>query len=68
MIFKRGKTCALSGDPLLDRVIKYARAAPLNYKPLQPKEIGGRYLGAALSRYDKENAQKILVVPGTSGY
>ena len=42
MIIKRGETYRLSGDPLLDRVLKCARTAPLNYKPPQPKEIGGR--------------------------
>jgi hypothetical protein len=60
MIFKRGETYTLSGDPLLDRVLKCARTAPLNYKPPHPKEIGWRYLDAASARCDYKNTQKKL--------
>ena len=44
LILKKGLGYSLSGDVLLDRVIKCARLSPASYKAPHPAEIGGRYL------------------------
>ena len=41
VIFELGETYILFDDLLLDRVIKCARAAPLNYKPPQLRKLAG---------------------------
>ena len=58
-ILKKGLPYSLSNDPLLERVIKAARTAPQNFKPPQPKEIGGRYLDVSSARYERKNAHII---------
>ena len=44
IILKKGLCHSLSGDPLLNRVLKCARLAPENYAALSRQDIGGRYL------------------------
>ena len=67
-IIKKGLPYSLSNDPLLERVIKAARTAPQNFKPPQPKEIGGRYLDVSSARYDLKNAHIIEDVAKKYGY
>jgi hypothetical protein len=67
-IFKNGLCYTISGDSLLDRVIKCARMAPTNYKAPAPKDIGGRYLDVSSGRYETKNSTVIATVSAKFGY
>ena len=68
LILKKGLGYSLSGDVLLDRVIKCARLSPASYKAPHPAEIGGRYLDVASTRYESKNAALVTSVADKYGY
>jgi hypothetical protein len=68
MILKKGLSYTLSEDPLMARVLKYAKAAPASYKPPTRQDVGGRYLDTFYIRHEKKNDELIVEVSKKFGW
>ena len=68
MILKVGLSHTLSEDPLMARVLKFAKVAPASYKPPTREDIGGRYLDTFSIRYEKKNDALVVEVSKKFGW
>ena len=68
MILKKGLSHTLSEDPLMARVLKFAKVAPASYKPPTREDIGGRYLDTFSIRYEKKNDALVVEVSKKFGW